>query len=198
MKTGKWTPAEDDKLKALVDQYGEKSDWKLWVPLCMGGRDHKQCKERWRNHIGNTLSKETWEEWENSAMLEAIQELGTSGADAWKKVLEKAGLTERRSMKNAQEQYRKIQRAQKKEEEQQGGQGGPSSLGMVIMCDRCQKTFKGVCGLASHKSKGYCAEARAKEEAAAAASAAAAGALPIARPMDDNGAGTLIDIFVKL
>ena len=190
MKTGKWTPAEDDKLKALVDQYGEKSDWKLWVPLCMGGRDHKQCKERWRNHIGNTLSKETWEEWENSAMLEAIQELGTSGADAWKKVLEKAGLTERRSMKNAQEQYRKIQRAQKKEEEQQGGQGGPSSLGMVIMCDRCHKTFKGVCGLASHKSKGYCAEARAKEEAAAAASAAAAGGLPIARPMDDHGAGT--------
>lgn len=54
IKKGKWSPDEDRRLSALVAKYGVQVAWKH-ICLELGGRNTKQCRERWNNHLDPTL-----------------------------------------------------------------------------------------------------------------------------------------------
>lgn len=52
--TGAWTEAEDARLFDLVSTYGTKN-W-VRVEQAMKGRDKKQCRERWCNHVDPNIN----------------------------------------------------------------------------------------------------------------------------------------------
>ena len=70
----KFTPDEDTRLKELVLLYGE-GDWAR-VAKEMGNRNARQCRERWRNYMNPTLSKESWTAVEDQRLLEKYHEIG--------------------------------------------------------------------------------------------------------------------------
>jgi len=60
----KWTPAEDKLLKILVRKFGT-GNWRI-IGQQIKGREPKQCRERWLNHLDpevrkGRLSEEEWE-----------------------------------------------------------------------------------------------------------------------------------------
>jgi hypothetical protein len=60
----KWTPAEDKLLKLLVRKFGT-GNWRI-IGQHIKGREPKQCRERWLNHLDPGVKKGrlTEEEWE--------------------------------------------------------------------------------------------------------------------------------------
>jgi hypothetical protein len=66
-KKTKWSPEEDEQLRAAVQVYGTES-WGQFgtrVPR----RSGKQCRERWIGQLAPSVSKETWTPEENSILL---------------------------------------------------------------------------------------------------------------------------------
>jgi hypothetical protein len=62
-KRRKWNDEEDDTLRTLVEAHGS-DNWRL-ISQVMNGRDSKQCRERYMNHLDpnvkkGKLSKEEW------------------------------------------------------------------------------------------------------------------------------------------
>uniref|UniRef100_A0A7S3GCM0 Uncharacterized protein n=1 Tax=Palpitomonas bilix TaxID=652834 RepID=A0A7S3GCM0_9EUKA len=76
---GPWTTAEDERLKSLVKEYGDKK----WADVArnLPGRNGKQCRERWHNHLDPNIKREPWTEEENSKLLEAHSRLGNKWAE---------------------------------------------------------------------------------------------------------------------
>lgn len=58
-----WGPEEDQKLLELIDVYGP-SKWST-IAASMPGREGKQCRERWHNHLNPAILKEQWTESED-------------------------------------------------------------------------------------------------------------------------------------
>jgi hypothetical protein len=59
-----WSEQEDQRLLYLISQYGA-AKWSV-IAAHMEGRQGKQCRERWHNHLNPSISKEPWndqEEW---------------------------------------------------------------------------------------------------------------------------------------
>ena len=54
----KFTPAEDEKLRLIVQEVGEKS-WDI-VSKRMGTRNQRQCKERWFNYLSPNVKFLPW------------------------------------------------------------------------------------------------------------------------------------------
>ncbi|KAK2952348.1 putative Transcriptional activator Myb [Blattamonas nauphoetae] len=69
-KRGKWTPAEDAMLKQIVAESGPDGvkDW-LLVSKKIPNRSHKQCRERWTNHLDPLIKKESWTEDEKCQLV---------------------------------------------------------------------------------------------------------------------------------
>ncbi|KAK7235283.1 hypothetical protein SO694_00068194 [Aureococcus anophagefferens] len=57
--TAPWSAAEDEELTRLVTLRGPRR-WDTSIALEMPGRNGKQCRERWNNHLDPTVSKEPW------------------------------------------------------------------------------------------------------------------------------------------
>jgi hypothetical protein len=60
----RWTPDEDNILFSLVPKFGLKK-WAL-IAKSIPGRNGKQCRDRWLNHLNPQVNKSAWsvdEEW---------------------------------------------------------------------------------------------------------------------------------------
>lgn len=64
---GPWSAEEDQKVKELVAKYGPKK----WSQIAqhLPGRIGKQCRERWANHLDETIKKGNWEPWEDEIII---------------------------------------------------------------------------------------------------------------------------------
>ena len=53
-----WTPSEDTLLLQLITLHGP-AHWSL-IASSMNGREGKQCRERWHNHLNPNILKDNW------------------------------------------------------------------------------------------------------------------------------------------
>ena len=75
MRKNKFTEADDEKLKGLVEIHGLQS-WEL-ISKKMGNKNVRQCKERWENYLSPTINKEPWSEEEDRKLIEKQKEIGS-------------------------------------------------------------------------------------------------------------------------
>lgn len=76
---GLWTRDEDLKLQDLVAQHKPKR-WSL-IASFLTGRNGKQCRERWHNHLDPNIKKEPFTEAEDTLLLKAHMKLGNRWAE---------------------------------------------------------------------------------------------------------------------
>lgn len=75
---GKWTEAEDDRLRALITKHG--LNWHDIAAGFDGTRTVKHCRERWLKHISPDLKRnEPWMVEEDATLLKVRKELGYNG-----------------------------------------------------------------------------------------------------------------------
>ncbi|BAT84997.1 Transcription factor [Vigna angularis] len=75
---GHWRPAEDDKLKELVAQYGPQN-WNL-IAEHLEGRSGKSCRLRWFNQLDPKINKKCFCEEEEERLLTAHKMYGSKWA----------------------------------------------------------------------------------------------------------------------
>ncbi|KAK1356544.1 cell division cycle 5-like protein [Heracleum sosnowskyi] len=75
-RKGKWVPNEDKRLKVAAMFFGAKN-WKN-VAHYVPGRDHVQCRERWKNCLDPSVKVDEWSEEEDVRLKEAFDEHGPS------------------------------------------------------------------------------------------------------------------------
>lgn len=68
---GHWRPAEDEKLRQLVDQYGPQN-WNF-IAEHLQGRSGKSCRLRWYNQLDPNINKRPFTEDEEERLLKAHQ-----------------------------------------------------------------------------------------------------------------------------
>lgn len=73
-KKGCWSQAEDELLRALVSRFGTNK-WSI-VALYVEGRIGKQCRERWINHLDNTITKKPWDTKEDELLIKLQHDIG--------------------------------------------------------------------------------------------------------------------------
>ena len=75
---GPWTEDEDRKLMALVKEIGAKR----WTHIAgeLPGRNGKQCRERWHNHLNPSITKRAWNIDEDRTILECHMSMGNKWA----------------------------------------------------------------------------------------------------------------------
>ncbi|KAA6354067.1 MAG: hypothetical protein EZS28_050406 [Streblomastix strix] len=71
-KKGKWTSQEDQLLRDTVQEIGPDGvkDW-LLVAKRVPNRSHKQCRERWTNHLCPQIRKQQWTEEEKRTLVKS-------------------------------------------------------------------------------------------------------------------------------
>ena len=72
-----WSPNEDDLLREAVKTFRPTAQGRqdiLFSAAMVPGRSAKQCRERWRNHVDPSISREPWSEEENALLLRLYQE----------------------------------------------------------------------------------------------------------------------------
>ena len=74
-----WTEEMDAKLRYLVMMHGMQQ----WAKIAaeMEGRNGKQCRERWHNHLDIGLIRAEWTEAEDRKLLETQQAIGNRWAE---------------------------------------------------------------------------------------------------------------------
>ena len=90
----RWTAEEDSVLASLVVQYGLKK-WAL-ISKSIPGRNGKQCRDRWLNHLSPEVNKNCWttnEEWRLFLLHELI-------AGQWRRIAEHLPGRTENSVKN--------------------------------------------------------------------------------------------------
>ena len=70
---GPWTSKEDKRLKELVGEFGTR--WSV-IAERLPGRIGKQCRERWLNHLDDTIKRSPWTTNEDAILLEAHKTKG--------------------------------------------------------------------------------------------------------------------------
>ena len=75
-----FSPCEDEKLRDLVKQYGEK-DWKK-VAEQMNNRTARQCRERYKNYLAPNMVNGPWTQIEDCLLILKYRELGPK----WSKI----------------------------------------------------------------------------------------------------------------
>jgi hypothetical protein len=81
---GPWTPSEDRRLLALVNELGAEK----WVVIAsrLGSRTGKQCRERWHNHVNPVLNKAPFTLDEEEAIERFYGEIGPKWAEIAKQL----------------------------------------------------------------------------------------------------------------
>ena len=72
-----WSPKEDDLLRKAVKTFRPTAQGRqdiLFSAAMVPGRSAKQCRERWRNHVDPSISREPWSEEENALLLRLYEE----------------------------------------------------------------------------------------------------------------------------
>ncbi|KAI9295289.1 hypothetical protein K502DRAFT_225978 [Neoconidiobolus thromboides FSU 785] len=74
IKRGRWTPEEDEVLKAAVAKYGAHS----WVKIQphVKGRTDVQCRERWMNVLHPGIDDSYWNPYEDAHLLSLVNKIG--------------------------------------------------------------------------------------------------------------------------
>jgi len=73
---GRWTPAEDEKLKVIIKEYGAKN-WKVISKLAFNGsRTDVQCLHRWQKVLKPGLVKGPWTPSEDEVIMHLIEAHG--------------------------------------------------------------------------------------------------------------------------
>jgi hypothetical protein len=70
----KFLPGEDDMLRSLVGQYGDRN-WSV-IASYMKRRSARQCRERYKNYLSPAISTRPWSEEEEALLTEKVAELG--------------------------------------------------------------------------------------------------------------------------
>ena len=70
----KFTKDEDDKLKKLVNEYGDQ-DWKL-IASFFGDRSRRQCRERWSKFLSPFLNRSPWTSEEDTLLMQLYSQIG--------------------------------------------------------------------------------------------------------------------------
>ncbi|CAM9540871.1 unnamed protein product [Chrysoparadoxa australica] len=117
---GSWTPAEDDRLKSLVDVFGQK-----WSQVAghMPGRVGKQIRERYMNHLLPGLNKSAWTA-EDDVQLEMLH---TALSNQWAEIARKMNGRSDNDVKNRWNLIVRRQRQQRKSEESPRKRAGVAS-----------------------------------------------------------------------
>jgi hypothetical protein len=76
-KKSRWTPEEDDLLRAAVGEF--QQNWPM-VARAVPGRSHKQCRERWVSAVDPTLTKGAWAPQEDAVLIRQHQIWGGAWA----------------------------------------------------------------------------------------------------------------------
>jgi len=79
-----WLPEEDLKLVNVVMRQGPRH-WSV-VATYLPGRNGKQCRERWHNHVGPDIRKDRWSDEEDRVIIDAHNELGNRWAEIAKRL----------------------------------------------------------------------------------------------------------------
>lgn len=74
-----WHAGEDARLAELVSEHGKKS-WTLVAKHLGGGRNGKQCRERWHNHLDPDVKKGMWSVAEDEILRENHHKFGNRWA----------------------------------------------------------------------------------------------------------------------
>ena len=78
IKKGAWTPEEDQCLINALKQHGQ-GKWSLTAES-VPGRNGKQCRERWHNHLQPNVTKEPWSEREDDIVRNLRHAIGNKWA----------------------------------------------------------------------------------------------------------------------
>ncbi|PWY73878.1 hypothetical protein BO94DRAFT_589411 [Aspergillus sclerotioniger CBS 115572] len=81
----RWTPSEDEKLRLLVQRYGDQRGHNSkWYEISQGlpGRTNKDCRKRWFHSLDPRLRKGRWTADEDRTLVAAYERLGP----AWKEI----------------------------------------------------------------------------------------------------------------
>jgi len=81
---GSWTEEEDRLLATIVARQGP-SGWSS-IAKHIAGRNAKQCRERWVNHLNPNVNKSQWTEEEDKALVAAHEELGNKWSEIAKRL----------------------------------------------------------------------------------------------------------------
>ena len=81
---GSWTQEEDDLLALIVTKQGP-SGWSK-IAKHIAGRNAKQCRERWVNHLNPEVNKAAWTAEEDAILVKAHEELGNKWSDIAKRL----------------------------------------------------------------------------------------------------------------
>jgi hypothetical protein len=72
----KFTPEEDDTLRALVEHFGA-SNWRA-ISARHGTRNARQCRERWQNYLDPRVSERAeWSPADDALLEDAYREIGS-------------------------------------------------------------------------------------------------------------------------
>ncbi|CAG9465043.1 unnamed protein product [Pedinophyceae sp. YPF-701] len=78
VKTGAWSPDEDDLLYKYQQKHGNK--WSV-VALYIPGRTGQQCAQRWRHKVNPNIKKDKWTPEEDSQLVELVTKFGNRWAE---------------------------------------------------------------------------------------------------------------------
>merc|ERR1712151_1193135 len=87
LRKGKWTTEEDAKLRQLCMAHQCKNE-RVWglISKEMGyARNHKQCRDRWCNHLDPSLRHGPWTSEEDAQLLDLHERFSHFG-NKWKKI----------------------------------------------------------------------------------------------------------------
>ena len=80
-----WTEEEDEELRALVAEYGQKK-WAFICTKMSTGKGAKQCRRRWSNYLNNDLKQGGWSPEEDEILWNGHKQHGNKWTEIAKMV----------------------------------------------------------------------------------------------------------------
>jgi len=113
-----WTDEEDEELRALVAEYGQKK-WAFICTKMSTGKGAKQCRRRWSNYLNNDLKQGGWSPEEDEILWNGHKQHGNK----WTEIAKMVGGRTDNAVKNRHAVL------VKKEEDRLAGGGASESSG---------------------------------------------------------------------